>query len=133
MSLPLFQPGLYRHYKGGLYMAMGLAWTHNHNGDIDVVYVSLEHGEFRTRPYAIDSRDEDYWDELLVWPDGVVRHRFSPESEKLKTLFDISGDKRRIDQAVEDTAGKIADYIKETYPDVTNDLVDNIRTGEWLK
>jgi hypothetical protein len=42
-------PGLYRHYKGGLYLVIGIAETHNHNGDIDVIYVSLTYGKLVTR------------------------------------------------------------------------------------
>ena len=36
-----FRPGLYRHFKGGLYQVLFSAQTHHHNGDVDVVYYSL--------------------------------------------------------------------------------------------
>lgn len=76
-----FCPGIYIHYKGGKYRALTLAETHNHNGDIDVVYLSLEHGAFRTRPFRRDSRNEDSWTDVLIWPDGEMRERFVLESE----------------------------------------------------
>lgn len=43
-------PGLFRHYRGGLYLLLCVAETHNHNGDLDVVYASMERGAWRTRP-----------------------------------------------------------------------------------
>jgi hypothetical protein len=73
-------PGRYRHHKGGLYLVIGCAETHNHNGDIDVVYVSLTHGKLVTRPLKRDSRNEDSWLDEIVWPDGVGRTRFVPEA-----------------------------------------------------
>lgn len=72
-------PGLYRHYKGGLYLVLFTAETHNHNGDIDVIYISLKHGKACTRPLKQDSRKEDSWLDLIKWPDAVERHRFVPE------------------------------------------------------
>ncbi len=70
---------LYRHYKGGLYFVLFTAETHNHNGDIDVVYFSLTHGKNCTRPLRQDSRKEDAWLDGVEWPDGVVRQRFITE------------------------------------------------------
>jgi len=74
----MLKPGLYTHYKGGLYTAFFTATTHNHNGDIDVVYFSHTNGSFNTRPLNRDSRDEDSWTDEVTWPDGVVRPRFIP-------------------------------------------------------
>lgn len=71
---------LYRHYKGGLYFVQFTAETHNHNGDIDVVYFSLTHGKHCTRPLRKDSRKEDSWLDGVEWPDGIVRQRFIAES-----------------------------------------------------
>ena len=64
------------HYKGGRYFVVMIAETHNHNGDIDVCYVSLTHGKGRTRPAVLDSRNEDAWFDEVEWPDGVKRSRF---------------------------------------------------------
>lgn len=71
-----FKPGFYRHYKGDLYFAIGLAETHNHNGDRDVVYISLSRTKLVTRPYWRDSRNEDCWVDIVMWPDGIERPRF---------------------------------------------------------
>ena len=73
-------PERYVHYKGGLYLLLYVAETHNHNGDNDVVYVSLMHGKFVTRPLRQDSRKEDSWLDMVEWPDGQFRNRFTPEN-----------------------------------------------------
>lgn len=70
----------WRHYKGGRYKTLFTAETHLHNGDIDVVYVSLTHGSIVTRPLARDSRNQDAWMDIVRWPDGADRQRFMPES-----------------------------------------------------
>jgi hypothetical protein len=72
-----FETGLYVHYKGGRYLALMLAETHHHNGDLDVVYISLTHGKGVTRPYTRDLRNEDAWTDLVVWPDGKMHPRFT--------------------------------------------------------
>lgn len=76
-----FSPALgrYRHYKGGLYLLIGVAETHHHNGNFDVVYVSLSHGKLVTRPLTRDSRDEDAWTDSVEWPDKSWRRRFTQE------------------------------------------------------
>jgi hypothetical protein len=77
---PFVLPTVYRHYKGGQYLVLTTAETHNHNGDIDVVYVVLSTGKTCTRPLRRDSRNEDAWLDNVPWPDGVRRDRFVPES-----------------------------------------------------
>jgi hypothetical protein len=72
----MISPGIYRHYKGPKYMVLAVAETHNHNGDLDVVYLSLEMGKYCTRPLRRDSRNEDSWLDIVMWPDGIERHRF---------------------------------------------------------
>lgn len=72
--------GVFRHYKGGRYRVVLVAETHLHNGDKDVVYVSLTHGSIVTRPLERDSRDQDSWNDPVTWPDGEVRPRFTHES-----------------------------------------------------
>ena len=83
MSVPNsneFKPGLYRHFKGGLYQVLFSAQTHNHNGDVDVVYYSLTHRTWCTRPLRRDSRDEDSWLDWIQWPGGSLGvSRFVPE------------------------------------------------------
>ncbi len=78
---PDLKPGRYVHFKGGKYMLLIVAQTHNHNGDLDVVYISLDHGKAVTRPLCFDSREEDAWLDIVEWPDGKERHRFIHESE----------------------------------------------------
>lgn len=68
--------GLYRHCKGGIYLLIGVAERHTHNGDFDVVYVSLSFGKLYTRPLCHDSRGEDSWTDLVEWPDRSWRRRF---------------------------------------------------------
>lgn len=71
---------VWRHYKGGRYVVLFTAETHQHNGDVDVVYLSLTYGSFVTRPFARDSRGQDSWTDIVRWPNGVDRQRFVPES-----------------------------------------------------
>lgn len=87
MNTTPIPPGPYRHYKGGLYLVIGCAETHNHNGDIDVIYVSLMHGKLVTRPLRRDSRNEDSWLDIVAWPGGRTLERFSRENEGLAALF----------------------------------------------
>jgi hypothetical protein len=71
---------VWRHYKGGRYIVLFVAETHEHNGDLDVVYVSLTTGRIVTRPFsAADSRKQDAWCDTVAWPDNVMRQRFLPE------------------------------------------------------
>lgn len=74
--LPILIGGRYVHYKGGVYVVVALANTHHHNGDKDVVYLSLKTGQYNTRPFLRDSRDEDSWNDIVKWPDGRKRWRF---------------------------------------------------------
>jgi hypothetical protein len=69
----------YLHYKGGRYLLIAIAERHTHNGDYDAVYVSLERGKLCSRPYQKDSRLEDSWTDLVVWPDFEARPRFLDE------------------------------------------------------
>jgi hypothetical protein len=70
---------IYKHYKGGRYKLLFIAETHDHNGDMDAVYVSLTTGKTVTRPFRKDSRNADSWTDLVEWPDGTWRHRFVSE------------------------------------------------------
>lgn len=70
-------PGcIYWHYKGGKYVVVGLATTHNHVEDeLDVIYVSLTHGTLVTRPPYKDARDQDAWTDQFMWCDSVSLSR----------------------------------------------------------
>jgi hypothetical protein len=72
---------VYRHYKGGRYLVTGVAETHHHNGDLDVVYAVLSTGKLCTRPLRKDSRVEDSWTDEVAWPDGKTRARFTDEED----------------------------------------------------
>jgi hypothetical protein len=71
---------LFIHYKGGRYLQIGIAETHHHRGEYDVVYISLTYGKMVTRPLHRDSRNEDSWTDEVLWPDGMARARFMPAS-----------------------------------------------------
>jgi hypothetical protein len=96
----------YIHYKGGKYILKAIAQTHHHNGDEDVVYYSLARNMYNTRPLKRDSRNEDSWTDVVVWPDGVYRTRFVKEDllseEDKKTLRDI--EKRRQENCTQELA-----------------------------
>ena len=82
-----FIPGPWRHYKGGRYLVIGIAETHAHNGDRDVVYVSLTHGKLVTRPLQRDSRDQDSWTDMIRWSDDIMRDRFVVDNTEIAQLF----------------------------------------------
>lgn len=66
MAKQEFRPGLYRHYKGGLYRALLLV-HHHETEEALVVYVSLnpDHGKLRLR--ELDTPGKDSWlDEVEV-------------------------------------------------------------------
>jgi hypothetical protein len=84
----MIAPGRYRHYRDGVYCVLFIAGTHNHNGDIDVIYVSCTHGKPVTRPLKRDSRNEDSWLDTVTWPDEQMRHRFVPDEPELAALFE---------------------------------------------
>lgn len=62
-----FRPGLYRHFKGGLYLATGLV-EHSETTQTLVVYRSLEYGKDWLR--ALASPDEDSWTDVVPWPEA---------------------------------------------------------------
>jgi hypothetical protein len=72
--------GIYTHYKGGRYALLFVAETHDHNGDLDAVYLSLLKGTLVTRPFRRDSRKQDSWTDMVEWPDGLHRQRFTLEA-----------------------------------------------------
>lgn len=80
--------GFWRHYKGGRYVITAIAETHEHNGDLDVVYISCTYGKCVTRPLWRDSRQQDAWLDDVKWPDGVYRQRFVREAEYEEGYFE---------------------------------------------
>lgn len=64
--------GLYEHYKGGFYQALGIG-QHSETGEYLVVYISLDANHsgprIRCRPAAM-------WNQLLTWPGGHIGPRF---------------------------------------------------------
>ena len=83
---------VYRHYKGGRYTVIALAHTHEFNGDEDVVYVSLKTGQTFTRPLRKDSRNQDSWDDEILWRDGKYRPRFVAEVGRQGFFAEMFGD-----------------------------------------
>ena len=62
-----FRPGVYRHYKGGLYHAIALGWMNEVSTPhmLGVIYLSMTTGEWHVRPYT--SLILDAWcDEVLA-------------------------------------------------------------------
>jgi hypothetical protein len=80
--------GFWRHYKGGRYLVVAVAETHEHNGDFDVVYISAARGHYVTRPLRQDSRHQDAWTDVVTWPDGRERPRFLHEAQYESGYFD---------------------------------------------
>jgi hypothetical protein len=69
-----FQPGLYRHYRGGLYTAISLV-THHESGQPMVLYCSHTYGGLRVRPLEGYENDRDGWNVPVV-VDGELVPRF---------------------------------------------------------
>lgn len=77
-----FKPGIWRHYKGGLYLALFLARFSEHREVELVVYFSLSKLVFWARPYKIPLLEgDDCWCDRVEWPDGKFRPRFVPRGE----------------------------------------------------
>lgn len=76
----------YRHYKGGLYTLLFIAQTHEHTDDLDAVYLSWTTANVTTRPYRRDSRDQDSWKDMVMWPDGQHRPRFCDDPLVVATM-----------------------------------------------
>ena len=59
-----FKPGLYRHYKGGLYTAVAIV-THHETRQPMVLYVSHTYGGLNVRPLRGWAADRDGWADLI--------------------------------------------------------------------
>lgn len=76
---PEFRPGLYQHYKGGLYAAYFLV-THHGTRQPMVFYVCLSRGGTNVRPLNGWEGDSDGWNDLVNGPGGKVpRFRYIGE------------------------------------------------------
>jgi hypothetical protein len=65
------KPGVYQHYKGGLYTVLGVAedCTNTRDKTELVIYVSLKDGK-------IYCRELKEFSEIVEWPDGGQKPRF---------------------------------------------------------
>ena len=74
-----FRPGNYRHYKGGIYTALGLV-RHHETGAPMVLYLSHATGGLSVRPLKkmeiLGGVDADAWDDWIE-VDGVRVRRFA--------------------------------------------------------
>lgn len=66
-----FRPGLYRHYKGGMYNAICLV-THHGTREPMVLYVSLTYGGVNVRPLKPMEGDQDSWTDFIDTTSGRV-------------------------------------------------------------
>jgi hypothetical protein len=89
--------GLYRHYKGGLYVVLGVGMDSETRGDV-AVYYSLSHQGLRVRPLGMfcESVRPDRGDDAPVAapgdPRGVPRfRRVLPPGDLAGVLFDLVG------------------------------------------
>ena len=86
-KLPPFEAGLYQHFKGGTYNALGLC-THSETGEVMVLYISLASGNVMVRPLenwhdvveVADTRVYDNYGNTWV-PPKHLRKRFVPLAE----------------------------------------------------
>lgn len=75
-EIAAFRPGLYRHYKGGLYTALGLV-THHEKRAPMVLYVSHTYGGANVRPLIGWLGDADGWNDFVTPEDGHAVRRFT--------------------------------------------------------
>lgn len=72
-------PGVYEHYKGGLYVLLFTA-RDDALGTPLAVYVALDkghEGSINVRPIRGNSGpNTNGWTDLVTWPDGRLRERF---------------------------------------------------------
>ncbi|MFT4047804.1 MAG: DUF1653 domain-containing protein [Solimonas sp.] len=67
-----FRPGVYRHYKGDYYLALGLARA-DETEEIVVVYTRL----YAREGLPMSTRRLSIWNEVVVAADGERRPRFA--------------------------------------------------------
>lgn len=67
-----FRPGVYRHYKGNHYLALGLA-REDETEEMVVVYIRL----YARDGLPMSTRRLSKWTETVSGPDGIRQPRFS--------------------------------------------------------
>jgi hypothetical protein len=77
---PTFRPGLYQHYKGPSYTALGIVEHHETHLPY-VLYVSHTTGKVKFRPLNPVLGDPDGWADWVEWEGKRVR-RFAYLGEK---------------------------------------------------
>lgn len=71
LSDPLnFKPGVYRHYKGGMYVALQLV-RHHETQALYVVYISMSYGHVHLREWATPGADS--WIDKVMHPASYSR------------------------------------------------------------
>jgi hypothetical protein len=70
-----FSLGLYRHYKGGFYTALGLVFHHESRQPM-VRYICHETGTESVRSLYGHPGDPDGWKDRVEWEDGGMLPRF---------------------------------------------------------
>lgn len=71
MNLADFRPGVYRHYKGNYYLALGIAREDETNETV-VVYTRL----YPRDGLPMSTRRLNVWNEHVTTADGVTQARF---------------------------------------------------------
>lgn len=72
MSAAAFTPGVYRHYKGQHYLALGLA-REDETNEVVVVYTRL----YAREGLPMSTRRLSVWNATVALPDGTVVPRFT--------------------------------------------------------
>lgn len=69
-----FRPGVYEHWKGGLYYALAIGWINEvEPRERAVFYLSLTTGEWHARPYTSQTKD--------AWLDNILVEAVAPAGE----------------------------------------------------
>jgi len=71
MQIDDFRPGVYRHYKGNYYLALGLARA-DETDEIVVVYTRL----YAREGLPMSTRKLAIWNEVVTTADGSQQPRF---------------------------------------------------------
>lgn len=68
----MITPGLYRHYKGGMYTVLFTAWNGNNDEEREEVVVYVSHSKG-----TLNARKKSEFVECVEVADGVVLPRFT--------------------------------------------------------
>lgn len=77
----------YRHYRGGFYTLLYVAENSEQRDQLMAVYVSHLRRKVLVRPW-------DMFNEVIPWPDGTRRPRFSPVTELSDADISLSEEER---------------------------------------